>query len=44
LEERLSYQLGLKVSITSRGKAGTVSIDYQTFDQLDEVLHRLQGG
>lgn len=43
LEEQLAAQLGLKVTITPRGRAGTVAIDYQTLDQLDDVLHRLRG-
>ena len=42
LEEELSNALGMKVSINSKnGKSGTLSIDFKSLDQLDEVLHRL---
>ncbi|MDR3518560.1 MAG: ParB/RepB/Spo0J family partition protein [Azospirillaceae bacterium] len=43
LEADLSARLGLKVSIAAQGEGGTVSIRYLTLDQLDEVIHRLQG-
>ena len=43
LERDMSAQLGLKLSIDSRGKGGTVSIEYKTLDQLDEILMRLRG-
>ena len=41
LEESLSEQLGLKVLIATRGKGGTLSIQYKSLDQLDDVLRRL---
>ena len=41
LEETLSSVLGLKVSIDFQGQAGTLTIEYKTLDQLDDVLHRL---
>ncbi len=41
LEDSLSEQLGLKVLITSRGNGGTLTIQYKTLDQLDDVLRRL---
>ncbi|NKB49314.1 MAG: ParB/RepB/Spo0J family partition protein [Alphaproteobacteria bacterium] len=48
LEHDLSSMLGLKVSIKFRGdgaKGGSVSINYSTLDQLDDILQRLnQGG
>ena len=48
LEHDLSNMLGLRVSIMFRGdgaKGGSVSINYSTLDQLDDILQRLnQGG
>ena len=48
LEHDLSTMLGLRVSIKFRGdgaKGGSVSINYSTLDQLDDILQRLnQGG
>lgn len=44
LEETLSENLGLKVSIDDRGQSGLISIQYTTLTQLDEVLRRLGGG
>ena len=41
LEESLSAQLGLKVTISTRGKGGNLSIQYKSLDQLDDVLRRL---
>lgn len=42
LEQELSNVLGMNVSIDSKnGKSGTLSIDFKSLDQLDEVLHRL---
>jgi len=43
LERDLSQLLGLKVSIELRGEGGVLAIRYDTLDQLDDVLHRLQG-
>ena len=44
LEEEISARIGLKVAITPQGKRGTITIHYQTLDQLDDVLRRLGGG
>lgn len=48
LEHDLSNMLGLRVRIKFRGdgaKGGSVTIDYSTLDQLDDILQRLnQGG
>ena len=48
LEHDLSNMLGLRVSIKFRGdgaKGGSVSSNYSTLDQLDDILQRLnQGG
>ncbi|MBY6264708.1 ParB/RepB/Spo0J family partition protein [Azospirillum sp. 412522] len=43
LEEEISARIGLKVAINPQGKRGTITIHYQTLDQLDDVLHRLGG-
>lgn len=44
LEQMLSDNLGLQVSITTRsGKAGEVTISYNSLTELDEVLRRLGG-
>ncbi|MBM3597368.1 MAG: ParB/RepB/Spo0J family partition protein [Alphaproteobacteria bacterium] len=44
LEHSLSNLLGLTVSIEFDGKGGTLTIHYQTLEQLDGVLNRLSGG
>jgi ParB family transcriptional regulator, chromosome partitioning protein len=42
-EKRLTDALGLTVSIDQRrGGGGTLSIRYRDFDQLDEVIRRLE--
>lgn len=43
LEEEMSRILGMRVTIQAAVKKGhgTVKIDYHSFDQLDDVLHRL---
>jgi ParB family transcriptional regulator, chromosome partitioning protein len=41
LERRLTDALGLTVSIDDRNGRGTLSVRYQTIDQLDEVVRRL---
>lgn len=42
LENDISNALGMNVSIDSTdGKSGTLSVEFKTLDQLDEVLHRL---
>lgn len=43
LEETLSQNLGLKVSINDQGHSGEISIRYETLAQLDEILKRLGG-
>ena len=44
IEEMLSNNLGLVVSITERGKQkGEVAIRYESLTQLDEILRRLGG-
>ena len=41
LERDLSNILGLKCSIQFHGGGGSLTINYQTLEQLDDVLHRL---
>jgi ParB family transcriptional regulator, chromosome partitioning protein len=41
LERDLSALLGLRVSISFQGKGGSLTIHYQTLEQLDDVLQRL---
>src|SRR3954462_5717791 len=41
LEQDVTSRLGLRVSISAQGQGGTLSIQYQTLDQLDEVIERL---
>ena len=41
LERDLTALLGLKVNIDIRGKGGALTVHYQTLEQLDEVLRRL---
>ncbi|MFQ5773829.1 MAG: ParB/RepB/Spo0J family partition protein [Kiloniellaceae bacterium] len=41
LERDLTALLGLKVTIELRGQGGSLTIHYQTLEQLDDVLHRL---
>jgi len=41
-EKRLTDALGLTVSIDERRDGGTLSIRYRDFDQLDEVMRRLE--
>lgn len=44
IENMLAENLGLKVSITTRGaQAGEVAISYDSLAQLDEILRRLGG-
>lgn len=43
LEDTLSENLGLKVSIDDQGSNGQISIQYGTLEQLDEILRRLGG-
>jgi len=41
LERDLSNRLGLKVEIGFDGKGGTVTVHYQTLEQLDEIIAKL---
>ena len=41
LEETLSENLGLKVSIDDRGQNGDIIISYDSLSQLDDILRRL---
>lgn len=41
LEETVSSQLGLPVSIDSSGQSGSITIRYETLSQLDAVIKRL---
>ena len=41
LERDLTALLGLKVTIEFEGQGGSLTIHYQTLEQLDDVLHRL---
>lgn len=41
VEADLAERLGLKVSISFNGRGGTVSLRYQSLDQLDHVVARL---
>lgn len=42
LERELSANLGLKVTLKSKGKGGSISIAYRSLDQLDGFLKRLR--
>jgi len=44
LEETLSDNLGLKVSINDRGQSGEIIISYDSLSQLDDILRRLGDG
>lgn len=41
LEREVSSWLGLKVALTQKGDGGKLLIEYQTLDQLEDVLKRL---
>ena len=41
VEADLASQLGLQVSISFNGRGGTISLRYQTLEQLDHVIARL---
>lgn len=43
LEETLSNNLGLRVSILDRGQSGEITLHYESLSQLDEILKRLGG-
>ncbi len=41
LEESLSENLGIRVSINDRGQSGEIVLSYDSLSQLDEILRRL---
>ncbi|MBX9634558.1 MAG: ParB/RepB/Spo0J family partition protein [Magnetospirillum sp.] len=43
LERDLAELLGVKVTLTSQGKGGELTIHYGTLEQLDDILSRLTG-
>ncbi len=43
LEESLSENLGLKVTIEGKGESGRLSVHYSTLEQLDSLLAKLNG-
>jgi ParB family transcriptional regulator, chromosome partitioning protein len=43
LEKRLTDALGLTVTIDNHEGAGTLHVKYRDYDQLDEVIRRLEG-
>ncbi len=42
LEETLTVRLGLKVTINEKKRGGSVSVQYKTLEQLDELLKKLR--
>ncbi|MBT5808877.1 MAG: chromosome partitioning protein ParB, partial [Rhodospirillaceae bacterium] len=44
LESDLTDLLGLKVAFKVRGEGGSMTIQYKTLEQLDDVLQRLTHG
>ncbi len=44
LERDLAAMLGLSVTIEERGEGGSLSIHYETLEQLDDLLQRLSDG
>lgn len=44
LERELAALLGLRVEITSAGESGSLTVRYDTLEQLDHVLDRLRHG
>jgi len=44
IERNLTNILGLNVSITPRGQSGSLTLKYQSLDQLEDVLRRLEHG
>lgn len=43
LEQELSRVIGYKVKIHAYGKAGSITVLYESLDQLDDVIKRLRG-
>ncbi len=44
LEQSLAKATGYKVDISFNGKGGSVTIDYATLEQLDDIVRRLSSG
>jgi ParB family chromosome partitioning protein len=44
LERDLGNLLGLRVEIDEQGESGTLTMHYQSLEQLDDVLQRITGG
>ena len=44
LERDLAALLGLKVDIKFMGKGGSLTVHYDSLEQLDDILHRLSKG
>ena len=42
LEKELERVIGLKVKITTKGKAGTLALHYTDLDQLDDIIKKLR--
>jgi len=41
LEQKITSQLGMRVTIDSNGPAGRLIVDYKTLEQLDDIIARL---
>ena len=41
LEQKLTNRLGLKVTITEKKRGGSLTVQYKSLEQLDEILRRL---
>jgi len=44
LERELGGTLGLRVTLSSNGRGGSLTLHYASLDQLDRVLKLLRGG
>ena len=44
LERELAALLGLRFDIRSAGEGGSLTVQYDTLEQLDDILHRLRYG
>lgn len=42
LEKELERVIGLKIKIETKGKAGSITLYYQDFDQLDDIIKKLR--
>ena len=43
LEKELERVIGLKVKIVTKGKSGTLTLQYTDLDQLDDIIKKLRG-